>query len=128
MLYQTDDYEEQDFIESSHNRHQKNICWVTFISIYSSSTWRMTLRCWSRFLEKVKPITPDHDAKLQKLLALLPEATLNQGKRLIFTQYARDGRLSFRAFEQEQPDRRGRNHWQHIQEQVPPRRQVLACC
>jgi len=39
-------------------------------------------------LEKVEPITPEHDAKLQKLLALLPEKTLNKGKRLIFTQYA----------------------------------------
>ena len=41
-----------------------------------------------KVLEKVKPITPDRDAKLQKLLELLPEKTLNNGKRLIFTQYA----------------------------------------
>ena len=38
-------------------------------------------------LEKVEPITPERDAKLQKLLALLPDETLNKGKRLIFSQY-----------------------------------------
>jgi hypothetical protein len=36
----------------------------------------------------VQPITPDKDAKLQKLKQVLKAKPLNEGKRLIFTQYA----------------------------------------
>ena len=128
MLYQTDDYEEQDFMGCYLQQASEKYLLGDFHFDLLKQHVAHDIEVLEQILEKVKPITPDHDAKLQKLLALLPEATLNQGKRLIFTQYAGHGRLSFRAFEQEQPDRRGRNHWQHIQEQVPPRRQVLACC
>ena len=41
-----------------------------------------------RILRQVEPITAAKDAKLQKLLSLLPEKVLDKGKRLIFSQYA----------------------------------------
>ncbi len=46
------------------------------------------LRLLHRISELVAPITPKKDAKLQKLKKILGEETLNEGKRLIFTQYA----------------------------------------
>jgi len=39
-------------------------------------------------LRVVRPITPDKDAKLQRLRDELAKAPLSEGKRLIFTQYA----------------------------------------
>ncbi|MBI3850568.1 MAG: helicase [Verrucomicrobia bacterium] len=41
-----------------------------------------------KILECVKPITPEQDAKLQKLKEYLGKKPLKDGKRLIFTQYA----------------------------------------
>lgn len=41
-----------------------------------------------RILSLVEPITPEKDAKLQKLKACLQEGGMREGKRLIFTQYA----------------------------------------
>ena len=41
-----------------------------------------------RILSLVEPITPEKDAKLQKLKACLQEEGMREGKRLIFTQYA----------------------------------------
>ncbi|MDQ6631829.1 MAG: phospholipase D-like domain-containing protein, partial [Verrucomicrobiota bacterium] len=41
-----------------------------------------------KILECVKPITPEQDAKLQKLKEYLAKKPLKDGKRLIFTQYA----------------------------------------
>jgi superfamily II DNA or RNA helicase len=41
-----------------------------------------------KMLECVKPITPEQDAKLQKLKEYLGKKPLKDGKRLIFTQYA----------------------------------------
>jgi len=41
-----------------------------------------------KILERVKPITPEQDAKLQKLKQYLGRKPLKDGKRLIFTQYA----------------------------------------
>ncbi len=43
----------------------------------------------------VAPITPDRDAKLQKLITRLNEDPLKEGKRLIFTQYADTARYLF---------------------------------
>lgn len=46
------------------------------------------LRLLRRISDLVTPITPKKDAKLQKLKKILGGKTLNEGKRLIFTQYA----------------------------------------
>ena len=43
----------------------------------------------------VEPITPDKDAKLQKLNSVLEKMPLKEGKRLIFTQYADTARYLF---------------------------------
>ena len=48
-----------------------------------------------RILKEVEPITPKKDAKLQKLLELLPDNVLAKGKRLIFTQYADTARYLY---------------------------------
>jgi len=44
---------------------------------------------------KVAPITPDKDAKLQKLLKIMNEKPLSMGKSLIFTQYADTARYLY---------------------------------
>ena len=46
------------------------------------------LQLLRKILELVAPITPEQDAKLQKLKQRLEENPLKAGKRLIFTQYA----------------------------------------
>src|ERR1019366_5580801 len=46
-------------------------------------------------LECVKPITPEQDAKLQKLKEYLGKKPLKDGKRLIFTQYADTARYLY---------------------------------
>jgi len=46
------------------------------------------LRLLKKILELVMPITPEQDAKLQKLKSVLAKQPLKDGKRLIFTQYA----------------------------------------
>ena len=46
------------------------------------------VKLFRKILECVKPITPEQDAKLQKLKEYLGKKPLKDGKRLIFTQYA----------------------------------------
>ena len=46
------------------------------------------LQLLRKTLALVEPITPDKDAKLQKLKRVLKQIPLKEGKRLIFTQYA----------------------------------------
>ena len=46
------------------------------------------IRLLEKILLLVEPITPDQDAKLQKLRQCLRVLPLSEGKRLIFTQYA----------------------------------------
>ena len=87
MLYQTDDYEEQDFLDALQEASAKYQTDDFHLDLLKEHV-QHDIQVLEEVLEKVKPITPDRDAKLQKLLELLPEKTLNNGKRLIFTQYA----------------------------------------
>ena len=87
MLYQTDDYEEQDFLDALQEASEKYLPEDFHFDLLKKHVAH-DVSVLEDILEKVEPITPEHDAKLQKLLALLPEETLNVGKRLIFTQYA----------------------------------------
>ena len=87
MLYQTDDYEEQDFMDALQEASEKYLPGDFHFDLLKQHVAH-DIKVLEEVLAKVEPITPEHDAKLQKLLALLPEATLNSGKRLIFTQYA----------------------------------------
>ena len=48
-----------------------------------------------KMLELVEPITPEQDAKLQKLKECLGKKPLKDGKRLIFTQYADTARYLY---------------------------------
>jgi len=48
-----------------------------------------------KMLKLVDPITPDEDAKLQKLITKLKTKPLVEGKRLIFTQYADTARYLY---------------------------------
>jgi hypothetical protein len=48
-----------------------------------------------KMLELVEPITPEKDAKLQKLKEELAKRPLKEGKRLIFSQYADTARYLF---------------------------------
>jgi superfamily II DNA or RNA helicase len=49
----------------------------------------------NKMLELVQPITPEKDAKLQRLKEELAKKPLREGKRLIFTQYADTARYLF---------------------------------
>jgi len=53
------------------------------------------IRILSDMLALVKPITARHDAKLQTLKKRLQQAPLNEGKILIFTQYADTARYLY---------------------------------
>ncbi len=53
------------------------------------------LKLMRKMLALVEPITPDRDAKLQKLMSVLKKMPLKEGKRLIFTQYADTARYLF---------------------------------
>jgi superfamily II DNA or RNA helicase len=87
MLYQTDDYEEQDFLDALQDASEKYLPGDFHFDLLKQHVAH-DVEVLEAVLEKVRPITPEHDAKLQKLLSLLPEDTLDTGKRLIFTQYA----------------------------------------
>jgi superfamily II DNA or RNA helicase len=87
MLYQTDDYEEQDFLNALQEASEKYLPEDFHFDLLKKHVAH-DVAVLEDILEKVEPITPEHDAKLQRLLALLPEETLNVGKRVIFTQYA----------------------------------------
>jgi superfamily II DNA or RNA helicase len=87
MLYQTDDYEEQDFLDALQQASEKYLPTDFHMDLLKQHVAH-DIDVLQLVLDKVEPITPEHDAKLQKLLSLLPESTLNKGKRLIFTQYA----------------------------------------
>lgn len=87
ILYNADDYEEQDFLEALQDASAKYLPEDFKLDLLKQHVAH-DIEILKEILEKVKPITPEHDAKLQKLLSLLPEKTLNKGKRLIFTQYS----------------------------------------
>jgi len=53
------------------------------------------LKLLKKILELVMPITPEQDAKLQKLKSELAKQPLKDGKRLIFTQYADTARYLY---------------------------------
>ncbi|MGI9061422.1 MAG: helicase-related protein [Ktedonobacteraceae bacterium] len=53
------------------------------------------IRLLEKILTLVEPISPEQDAKLQTLKRRLAQAPLNEGKRLIFTQYADTARYLY---------------------------------
>jgi superfamily II DNA or RNA helicase/nicotinamide mononucleotide adenylyltransferase len=87
MLYKTDDYEEQDFLDALQAASEKYLPDDFHFDLLKAHV-APDIDLLKELLAKVEPITPERDAKLQKLLKLLPDETLNKGKRLIFTQYS----------------------------------------
>ncbi len=87
MLYKTEDYEEQDFLDALQKASEKYLPADFHLDLLKQHVAH-DIDVLQQVLNKVEPITPEYDAKLQKLLSLLPEEALNNGKRLIFTQYA----------------------------------------
>lgn len=53
------------------------------------------LNLFKKIMSLVEPITPQQDAKLQRLIERLGQSPLCEGKRLIFTQYADTARYLF---------------------------------
>jgi len=87
LLYESDQWEEQalmDALEQVSGRYD--------LADFDVDALRADIeqdrQVLKRMLELVEPITPDRDAKLQTLMRWLDQPPLNQGKRLIFTQYA----------------------------------------
>ena len=72
MLYQTDDYEEQDFLDALQEASEKYLPGDFHFDLLKQHVAH-DIEVLQEVLDKVKPITPEHDAKLQKLFSLLPE-------------------------------------------------------
>jgi hypothetical protein len=87
ILYEPNAAEEQDLVDAL-----RQVSGRYAISDFNAGILkahiRHDLRILREMLAVVAPITPQQDAKLQKLLSVLKQMPLKEGKRLIFTQYA----------------------------------------
>jgi len=87
LLYESDQDEEQalmDALAQASGRYAVE----DFYTDALRADIEQDIRILRTMLAVVAPITPDKDDKLQTLKAWLDQPPLNQGKRLIFTQYA----------------------------------------
>ena len=94
ILYEPNQAEEQDFMDALRQASGR----------YSTADFDIDrlrrhiehdIELLKKMLELVEPITPEKDAKLQKLKEELAKRPLKEGKRLIFTQYADTARYLF---------------------------------
>jgi hypothetical protein len=87
ILYDPSAAEEQDLVDAL-----RQVSGKYALGDFDSETLKKhidhDLKLLRKMLALVEPITPDKDAKLQKLKAVLKKQPLKDGKRLIFTQYA----------------------------------------
>jgi len=87
LLYESDHYEEADLIDQLREMSGRYD-----IKDFDEERLREHIEADKKLLEHildlVKPITPENDAKLQKLFSRMKEEPLDDGKCLIFTQYA----------------------------------------
>jgi hypothetical protein len=88
VLYGSDTDEENDILDTLEEISGKRYRIEDFDVDLLRKHMQHDLRLLRRISELVEPITPNKDAKLQKLKKILGEKTLKKGKRLIFTQYA----------------------------------------
>lgn len=94
LLYEADDPEESDLLEAL--REVANRYKATDFDIEKLEEHIVhDIRMLNELLQLVEPITPLQDAKLQTLKRRLPEKPLQDGKRLIFTQYADTARYLY---------------------------------
>jgi hypothetical protein len=87
ILYGSDADEENDILDALEQvagRYQAKDFDVALLKDHMQHD----LRILRRISELVAPITPKKDAKLERLKEILDKEPLNDGKRLIFTQYA----------------------------------------
>ena len=94
ILYESDVAGESDLMDAL-----RNVSGRYHISDFDLHRLQSDIEHDISLLEKilmlVEPITPEQDAKLQTLIKRLTEAPLNEGKCLIFTQYADTARYLF---------------------------------
>lgn len=94
LLYEPNQAEEQDLMDALRQASGRYNA-VDFDIERLKRHLEHDIELLNKMLELVKPITPDKDAKLQKLKTVIAEKPLKQGKRLIFTQYADTARYLF---------------------------------
>jgi superfamily II DNA or RNA helicase len=87
ILYEPSAAEEQDIVDAL-RQVSGRYALADFDSIKLKKYIEHDLNLLRKILALVRPITPDKDAKLQKLKSVLKKMPLKEGKRLIFTQYA----------------------------------------
>jgi superfamily II DNA/RNA helicase len=87
ILYEPSAAEEQDLVDALRQVSGRYVL-ADFDAEKLKKQIEHDLKLLRRMLELVEPITPDKDAKFQKLKRVLKQAPLKEGKRLIFTQYA----------------------------------------
>ncbi|MGA2543781.1 MAG: helicase-related protein [Verrucomicrobiota bacterium] len=94
ILYEPNQAEEQDLMDAL-----RQVSGRYDIADFDVPGLKAAIRHDAELLRKIlgciKPITPEHDAKLQKLKEYLGKKPLKHGKRLIFTQYADTARYLY---------------------------------
>jgi hypothetical protein len=87
LLYESDLDEEQALMDALAQVSRRYVADDFHVDGLQSDIER-DIGILGEMLAQVEPITPEQDAKLQTLKAWLDRSPLNEGKRLIFTQYA----------------------------------------
>jgi len=94
ILYEPNQDEEQDLMDALRNVSGKyNIADFDLPKLKAAIAHDVKLL--KKILQLVEPITPEQDAKLQKLKEYLSKPPLKDRKRLIFTQYADTARYLY---------------------------------
>ena len=94
ILYEPNQEEEQDLMDALRKVSGKYIVSDFDIERLKEHI-EHDIELFKTILRLVEPITAEQDAKLQRLLAIVNNKPLNQGKRLIFTQYADTARYLY---------------------------------
>jgi hypothetical protein len=94
ILYEPNQEEEQDLMDALRKVSGKYIVSDFDIERLKEHI-EHDIELFKTILHLVEPITAEQDAKLQRLLAIVNNNPLNQGKRLIFTQYADTARYLY---------------------------------
>lgn len=94
ILYEPNAAEEQDLVDALRHVSGKYAL-ADFDSERLKKHIEHDLKLLRKMLALVEPITPEKDAKLQKLTGVLNKPPLKDGKRLIFTQYADTARYLY---------------------------------
>ncbi|MFH1087200.1 MAG: DEAD/DEAH box helicase [Chloroflexota bacterium] len=94
ILYEPNRAEEQDFMDALRQASGRYDA-ADFDGDRLRRHIEHDIELLKKMLKLVEPITPDKDAKLEKLKAELAKKPLKEGKRLIFTQYADTARYLF---------------------------------